>query len=95
VCSPKTLVLIYVTAWCYNPDVLNMKVFMLNFILVHIIHTASEDKIEVGVHVTICKEKVMCPCVQHTFMNVSRFLYPFSIHCVFQLYCNIMDLSHN
>lgn len=53
VCSPSTLVLIYVTTWCYNPDILNTKVFMLNFILVHVIRTVSEDKIKVGVHVTI------------------------------------------
>lgn len=53
---PRTLVLTYVNVWCHNPDNLNMKLFMQNFILVHIIYTVSEDKIKIGVHVTICKE---------------------------------------
>ena len=53
---PRTLVLTCVTTWCYNPDDLNVKMFMRNFILVHIILTLSEDKTKVSVHVTICKE---------------------------------------
>lgn len=53
---PQTLIFTYVTTWCHNPDNHNMKVFVLNFILVHIIHTLSEDKIKIGVHASKCAE---------------------------------------